>query len=422
MKLTDEEKAVLAGSEGPARQKAMEFIVQYGIALGADRLLDTDNVLFTTPCPYPADRHADQEFDSYEAMFAYANMNSDETVPIPRMKACHCSNHATNPNKDYLKYLNIRDEKLEKGIDDTNDFLRRVGVNNLLSCTPHLVGHLASKGEHIVCGESAAVIFLNSVFGARTNVEGDIVGGCAALVGKIPNAGLHLDENRLGTHLVIVDEVPTDLFEWDAMGYYLGKRIGAGVPVLQMDIPYVSMDAHKCFGSAICTSGAVDLYHIIGHTPEAATYEIAFGKNTPKEVIHYGAAEKEKGIKMLDFAAGDTVDLVLLGCPNYSAYQIKRLAEMVMGKKFVSKFILMTSWSIKDQAMRNGDAQIIQQAGGFILTDACPPMIGLWPENVKVMATDSAKMGHYTPSYRPDISVHMGSMEHCVQAALSGKW
>ncbi len=422
MKLTDEEKAVLAGSEGPARQKAMEFIVQYGIALGADRLLDTDNVLFTTPCPYPSDRHADQEFDSYEAMFAYANMNSDDVVEIPRMKVCHCSNHATNPNKDYLKYLGVKDEKLEKGIDDTNEFLRKAGVNNLLSCTPHLVGHLASKGEHIVCGESAAVIFLNSVFGARTNTEGDIVGGCAALVGKIPNSGLHLDENRYGTHLIIVDEVPKELYEWDVMGYYLGKRIGSGVPVLQMDIPYVSMDAHKCFASAICTSGAVELYHIIGHTPEAATYELAFGKNVPKEIIHYGAEEKEKGLKMLDFATSDDVELVLLGCPNYSTYQLKQLAEMVCGKKFKSKFIVMTSWSLKDQATRNGDTQIIEEAGGFILTDACPPMIGLWPEGVKVMATDSSKMAHYTPSYRSDISVHMGSMKHCVEAALTGKW
>ena len=71
----------------------MEFIVQYGIALGADQLLDTDNVLFTTPCPYPADRHADQEFDSYEDMFAYANMNSDQTVEIPHDWAYAGSGH-----------------------------------------------------------------------------------------------------------------------------------------------------------------------------------------------------------------------------------------------------------------------------------------------------------------------------------------
>lgn len=422
MKLTDQEKAVLGGSEGPARQKAMEFIVNYGIALGADRLLDVDNVAFTTPCPYPADRHADQEFESYEAMFAYANLNSDETVDVPRVKVTCCSNHATNPNKDYLDYLGITDEKLEKGIAETNEFLKKVGVNNVLTCVPHLVGHLASKGEHIVVGESAAVVFLNSVFGARTNIEGDIVGGCAALVGKIPNAGLHLDENRLGTHLIKVNAVPKELYEWDLLGYYVGKRLGSGVAVFEMDIPFVSMDAHKSLSSAICTSGAVELYHIIGHTPEAATYDLAFGKNVPKEIVRYGETEKMKTLEMLNFAKDDGIDLVLLGCPNYSAYQLRSLAEMLRGKTLKTRLIVMTSWSLKDQAVRNGDAGIIEKAGGYILTDACPPMIGLWPENVKVMATDSAKMAHYTPSYRPDISVHMGSLLHCVDAALSGKW
>ena len=119
---------------------------------------------------------------------------------------------------------------------------------------------------------------------------------------------------------------------------------------------------------------------MIGHTPEAATYEIAFENHTPKETVHYGEKEKQKALGMLDFAPDDGVDLVLLGCPNYSTYQLKQLAEMLMGKKVKAKLIVMTSWSLKDQARRNGDAQIIEEAGGFILTDACPPMIGLWPD------------------------------------------
>ena len=422
MKLTDTEKTILNGSEGLARQKAMELIVNYGIALGADRLLDTDNVLFTTRCPYPASDHADQEFETYEDMFAYANLDAGCHVEIPCVKVGHCSNHATNPNKAYMDYLGITDEKMRHGIDVTNEWLKNHGISNLLTCTPHLAGHLASKGEHIVCGESAAVIFLNSVLGARTNVEGDLVGGAASLVGKIPNSGLHLTENRRGTHLIIVDKVPKDTHEWDLMGYYIGKRIQAGVPVLQIDISYIDMDWHKSLGAALCTAGACDMYHIIGHTPEAATYELAFGGNEPKEIIHYGAAEEEIARQKLDWGTDEDVDLVLLGCPFLSQFQLRQLGTMLDGKTCKTKLIVMTSWSVRDQAARNGDIEKIEKAGGFILMDACPPMLKMWPDNVKVMATDSGKMAHYVPSTRSDMQIHMGSLDHCVQAALTGKW
>lgn len=425
MFLTDSEKAILSGSEGLARQRAMKLLVKYAIALRADRLIDVDNVGFSTPCPYPASRHADLEFESYEALFNYTHLNSDigeEVAEIPRVKAGCCCNHATNPNREYLAYLGIQDEKMERGFDDTNDFARRIGVNNVQTCVPHLVGHLASKGQHIVMGESAAVIFFNSVLGARTNVEGEMVGGAAALVGKVPNVGLHLDENRWGTHLILVDEVPEVLYEWDVLGYFIGKRIRSGIPVLKMDVPYISMDAHKCFGATLCTAGAADMYHIIGHTPEAATYELAFGKNTPAEVIHYGAAEKKKTLESLDFSKDENVDLVLVGCPHYTAYQIKRAAESLDNRRCKARLILMTSRTLYDQAKRNGDAEIIEKAGGFIMTDSCPPMVNLWPENSRVIATDSGKMAHYTPSKRSDVSIHMGSMEHCMQAALTGRW
>lgn len=422
MKLTESEQAILDGKEGLARQKAMELIVNYGIALGADRLLDTDNVLFTTRCPYPAADHADQEFETYEDMFAYANLDAGCRVDVPCVKAGHCSNHATNPSKEYLDYLGINDEKMRHGIDITNAWLKEHGISNLLTCTPHLSGHLAAKGEHIVCGESAAVIFLNSVLGARTNVEGDLVGGAASLIGKIPNSGLHLDENRKGTHLIIVDKVPKGTHEWDLMGYYIGKRIQSGVPVLQIDIPYIDVDWHKSFGAALCTSGACDLYHIIGHTPEAATYELAFGGNKPKEIIHYGAEEEEIARQKLDWATSSDVDLVLLGCPFLSQFQLRKLASMLEGKTCKIKLIVMTAWSVRDQAARNGDIEKIEKAGGFILTDACPPMLKMWPDNIKVLATDSGKMAHYVPSTRSDMQIHMGSMERCIQAALTGKW
>lgn len=423
LKLTEQEKAILAGSEGEVRKHAMQVIVDYAIGLGADSLVDVSDVSFATYCPYPNSIHADRDFDSYNGLFSFTHLASNKAFDeIPRIAVDRCCNLATQPSEDYLNYLGIEDPKIREGNVMTNEFNRGHGINNVRTCTPHLVGHLPSKGEHLACSESSQVIFLNSVFGARVNCEGDLASGAAAIIAKIPNFGMHLDKNRMGTHLVKVDKIPKELYEWDLMGYYIGKRVGVGVPVLDIGVPSVTVDQHKSLGSAMTTSGQVDMYHVIGLTPEAGTYELAFGTNTPKEIIHYGAAEEEETRRRLDWATDENVDLVLMGCPHYSAYQIRDVASTLWGRTCKAKLLIMTPWSIQDQARVNGDVQIIEEAGGFILTDACPPMVGLWPQNVKVMATDSAKMAHYTPSTRPDIQIHLGSMQRCIESAVTGKW
>ena len=423
-KLTVEEKAILEGSQGKAKQQAMKILVQYGEALGADRLLEVDDVTCGVPSPYPTSFNAGIEFDSVDALFSWFGLGSAEKLDdIPKVEARRCAAlSGTNPSKEYMEYIGFKDPRYDKGSDDVHAFYEKTGIDNAMTCAPQLVGHIASKGEHCVCGESSQVIFLNSVFGARVNCQGMLAGGCAAMVRRIPNFGMHITENRYGTHLVKVDKVPKDTYEWDLMGLYIGKHVGIGVPVIDIDVPFVTMDQHKGLGASMSTAGQVDLYHIIGHTPEAGTYDLAFGTNTPKEVFHYGAQEEEQMRRDMDWATDMNVDTVLLGCPHYSLFQIRDVAEMLEGKTCKARLIIMTAQYVKDEARMNGDAQKIEAAGGFLLTDTCPPMIQMWPENVKVLATDSGKMAYYVPGCRPDVQIHMGSMEHCIDAAVTGKW
>ena len=95
---------------------------------------------------------------------------------------------------------------------------------------------------------------------------------------------------------------------------------------------------------------------------------------------------------------------------------------MLDGKQAKIKFIVETPWNIRDQARVNGDAQKIEAAGGYILSECCPAMNEFWPAGMKVFATDSAKMAHYVPGNHPEFEVHMGSLEQCVEAILTGKW
>ncbi len=248
MILTDQEKAILEGKEGEARQQAMKMLVEYGTALGVDRLLDVDDVQFGFYCPYPPFYHGGRQFKDYEELFSYSSLGSYERLEIPKVKASRCINLGGKPEAGYLDYLGIDEPKVREGIQMTDQFIKDHGINNVRTCTPHLVGHLAIKGEHLVCGESSQVIMLNSVFGARVNCETAVLGGSAAVVGKIPNSGLHLDENRRGTHLIKVDRIPSKPYQWDLLGYWIGKRVGIGVPVLEMDVPFITLDQHKSMG------------------------------------------------------------------------------------------------------------------------------------------------------------------------------
>ena len=173
---------------------------------------------------------------------------------------------------------------------EAESFYGRRGVNILATCTPYQVGNIPVRGEHCAWMESSAVIYANSVLGARTNCEGTASAGAASLTGKIPCWGNHREENRHGTHLIDV-RTPVDSFlEWGMLGYYAGGVAGEEHPVITGDLGQPDLVDLKHFGAAAATSGGVELYHIPGITPEAPTLQAAFGGAKPPEPAVYGPA------------------------------------------------------------------------------------------------------------------------------------
>ena len=426
MKLTDDERAILEGRDGPAKQAAMELIVKYGIALGADRLLDTKNVACGFLYHYSEDKIPGIDPEVYDTTFAVNNMGCDVCRAL-NMKAPTTATNTTTlgavASLDYLRYCNAPQELIHK-MEVLEEFRKDKKFHDTRTCVPYLAGNVPMRGEHCAWGESSAVIFINSVLGARTNCEGIESSGAAAIVGKIPNAGLHVTENRYGTHLVRVEKPPRTPAEWDLMGYYCGKAIEEGIPVFVGDFGVVTLDNHKNFGAALSTMGGIDMYHMVGYTPEAPTLEAAFGGRQPKAELVYGQAEEDSIRALLDSGKTDDVDLVLLGCPFYSINQIRAVADMLEGKKIKEgvHLIVMTAWMTKELAIRSGYAKVIEDAGGYISVDSCPPVAQVWPQGVSAMATDSAKMVQYGGAHRNDFSIHFGDVDRCINAALTGKW
>src|SRR5215469_17029293 len=415
------------GAEGPAVAAAMDLLIRYGHAVGAERLCDVRNVAGTMTQPSPVKARLVAE-GGWDKAFAVINLDSDGDFAIPDMRVPTCQlQHGFG--QDALDIVPYPRGNIELQAD-AEAFYGRHGVNILATCTPYQVGNLPTFGEHCAWMESSAVIYANSVLGARTNCEGIASTGAARLTGKIPCAGNHLAANRRGTHLISVDpKARVDSFlDWGMLGYFAGGVAGEDHPVITGDFTRPDLTDLKHFGAAAATSGGVELYHIPGITPEAASVEAAFGgacNLPPKTAAHaYGPAQRRQVYETLN-EIGDSpdVDFVLLGCPHASVDQVRDVAAALDGRALSpgTELWIMVPRALREIADRSGYTAVIQRAGGRVLTDSCPAMSRVAPAGTRVFATDSAKQAHYLPAIL-GIEAWFGTTRECVDAAVTGRW
>jgi predicted aconitase len=418
MRLRDDEKAMLDGAGGPAVQKAMEMLVRYGEALGAETFVETTNVggyMITDLTAY-------KRFGSLAGVFSEWCLDSDVVVDFPKVKVPSCQ-FETSMDPDH--YALIGRSKAERDLYLENiQFLAKMGIQVMCTCAPYLVGNVPVKGEHCAWMESSAVVYINGVLGARTNCEGRESTTSAMLTGKIPYWGYHIPENRLGTHLIEVDGEIRTMLDWGLLGYYAGKIVQDKVPVIAVRDPKANRDMLKHFGAAAASAGGVEMFHIPGLTAETHSIKEAFGGRRPKEVVTYGFKQKKYAYEMLNaIGSNRNVDFVMLGCPHYSMDQLWHLCGLLEGKR-VKKgmaFWVFVPQALKDVAERNGFRKIIERSGAVLMRDTCPALGKFRPRGATVMATDSAKQAHYLPNIT-GIEAWFGSTEECVNAALTGKW
>ena len=272
--------------------------------------------------------------------------------------------------------------------------------------------------------ESSAVVYCNSVLGARTNTEGTESTGAASLTGKIPYWGYHLPENRFATHLVEVEVPVEDMMGWGLLGYYVGEVIQDEIPVLRGQMTQPDLAKLKHFGAAAASSGGVEMYHIPAVTSEAPSLEAALGSRPPAETLRYGKSERRLAYENLNSSAKDRhVDFIMLGCPHDSIEQIWQAARLLEGKRLHSgtELWIHTPRAIRELADRSGYTKIVEDAGGHILSDSCPAISRVLPRGTKVVATDSAKQAHYLPAIT-GVQLWFGSLGECIDAALTGTW
>ena len=212
-----------------------------------------------------------------------------------------------------------------------------LGCQPSFTCAPYQTEFRPRPGEQIAWGESNAIVFANSVIGARTNRYGDFIDLCCAITGRAPAWGLHLDEQRRGQVLFRLVGFP-DSQPWTdslavGMGLVVGARSGERIPVVEglpVADPRTIEDYLKALGAAAASSGAVALFHAVGITPEAPTLADALAGRAAEETIEIRPADVAHALQQLSTVPdGAPISAVCLGTPHFSRSEWDRLLPML---------------------------------------------------------------------------------------------
>jgi hypothetical protein len=399
MKLTTEERQMLDGGRGAGVAKAMEIIVALGRLYGAERLVPVGSVQ-VAGVSYRNLGAAGLEF-----LREWADQGARARVPA-----------TLNPAGIDLEAW--RALGFSKAFAQRQDLVvrayERLGVRPTCTCTPYLIGNQPRLGEHVAWAESSAVSYANSVLGARTNREGGPSALAAAITGRTAAYGLHLEEARRASLKVEVRCPVSSFSDFGALGYLVGKVAQNRVPFFEGLNPRTDEDL-KALGAAMAASGAVALYHVADVTPEADRPQIL--KSDHETFV---VSDLAPGFAALTAEARD-IDLVWFGCPHASLDEIRRVVELLDGRRSRAALWVTTAREIRERAAQEGLVDALEASGGRLVADMCVVVAPMQELDYRTMATPSAKGAVYVPSHA-GLVVRYGSIEQCVEAAVSGVW
>ena len=385
MHLTRDEELLLQGERGDTLRRAMEILVALGDIYGAERLVEIKSAQIAG-VSYKTIGDAGLEWIS----------DLDGRVAVPSI---------LNPaGMDLLRWREMSiDEDFARKQLEIIDAYRRLGVTIECTCTPYLLYEsIAARGDHLAWSESSAVAYANSVIGAMTNREGGPSALAAALVGKTPLCGYHLEENRVPTHVISVE---ADVREYGSLGFLVGKIVGDGVPLFMMR-SRPDRDGLKALGAAMAASGSVALYYVKDVTQEPPQYE-------PSACEHLVIDEDDI---MSVYNSHADVDIVALGCPHCSLQELERIADLLEGRNVSKELWVCTSRRIAESAP--DIVKRIESAGAKVICDTCM-VVSPASERFSHMMVNSGKALAYIPGMC-GIKASFGSLEECINAATGG--
>jgi predicted aconitase len=301
-----------------------------------------------------------------------------------------------------------------------------LGCRQTWTCAPYQMDSRPEVGRHIAWAESNAIVFANSVLGARTDRYGDFVDIAAAITGKAPRGGLHLDAERQGDVVLDCTSLSPQTLALDVtypvLGYLAGAIAGTTNPVFVGLPPDVPEDALKAVGAAAASSGGVALFHVVGRTPEAPTLEAALGTNADAPVHHITAQRLNAARQELSTAREDKLDAVSLGTPHASVDEIAEAHAAIVGGPPLAEgvaFYISTGRSVFAEAERRGLVQPLEEWGVTFVLDTCTYVTSILRPGTRTVMTNSGKWAHYAPG-NMGVDVVLATLSECVESATTG--
>lgn len=412
MRLNDFEQAILAGKQGEPRRQALEQQMQVARTFDAEDFVEVSQVHLMCDTESLGDSGV-----AYLEGIA-ARPDNERRVLVPTV---------TDPRGiDLCLYKRLKQpERFAERERRTIKALTAMGVLMTDTCINYQTILPPVFGERLAFGDTGSTIYANSVLGARSNFEGGPAALAAALTGRVPRYGCHLDRARRGTHLFEIGHRPASLSDWGALGAIVGKRTGSywTVPVITGIQTSPTSDELKHFGAALASYGSVPLFHMVGVTPEAPDLESVFDGPPPRAQA-IGAAELEAFYASFG-RHEDRVDVVVFAAPQLSLVELRRVADLLRGRRVHAQTSLLIATSPENKAAcdRLGITPLIEQAGGILLQGVC--FYQMYARELgeangwQRLLSNSAKLVNIISGYgyRPVLA----TTEECIESAVRGR-
>src|SRR5688572_4277440 len=407
--LTADERGMLDGQAGPALQLAMEVIATMAGVAGAGRLIPIDSAHIDS-CLY----HGTVGLDFAERLAAGGGqVRVPSTLNVSSLDLLHPDLVRLDPDTR-ARAGRLMDAYVEMGCQPT------------WTCAPYQLPERPALGRDVCWAESNAIVFANSVLGARTDRYGDFIDICAALTGRVPYAGLHRPEERLARLVVDVGGLRADAYRADELyaliGHAVGLAAGSLVPAIVGLPADTSEDQLKALGAAAASSGPVAPCHVVGVTPEAATLHDALGSGQPERVLELNAARLRQAWDELS-TTDERADLgaVSLGTPHFSRAEFEQLGALLGGQPIAPTVTLYVSTArhVLAELEQSGRLAELERPGIQLVVDTCTYITPILESAAAAVMTNSAKWAWYGPA-NLGVEVVFGSLADCVRSAVNG--
>lgn len=403
LELSPDDRAMLEGAEGEAVKLAMEAIFTMGVIQGSKQLIDITRA-HIDGCIYAGRANLD---------FAETIMKMGAKVKVP-----------TTMNAISVDQDNWRNQGVPTAFglpaSQLADAYVKMGARLTFTCAPYLADDRPQKGEEIGWSESNAVIYANSVLGARTVKHPDFFDLFVAMTGRAPLSGVYLSESRQAQIRIVID-LPDDYDEaiWPLLGWVVGQHSPDRIPLIEgLDEAEIETDDLKALCAAFGTTSAAPMLHIRGVTPEGH-----IDAKPDAERIKVTQQTLASAWAQLNSGPAE-IDLVALGSPHFSLSETRRLAELMQARDYnpAAAVIVTLSRATYAEARNEGLLATLEGFGVQIVQDLCWCSISepIFPPTAKNIMTNSGKYAHYAPGLSGR-TVRFGSMADCVNAAEHGQ-